>query len=366
MNILILNSTLKNLKISLQKDEIFDASHISADKNHNEIVLIEIDKLLKKNNLKIDDIDIFGCFVGPGSFTGIRVGIATIKGFCDALNKKNVSLNTLEYLSLCAKTNSDISVCAIKGSMNSYFVSQIYDNEIKLLPYNITKDELLKLSKNKKIGVYSTDYDENINSYIVAEDKKVLFEYLLSKINMNIPLLPIYYQLSQAELNAVKDKTQIKFLDKNNSNDEKNKTILNSIFELENNIFGVDGYSLKTLIEILNTNNHKIIIAILNDELIGYAIIDNIKYNCTIEKIVVDPIYQHKNVGQKLLDFVVDFAITNEKDSIYLEVSTKNMPAIAMYKKNKFESGRVRENYYKNGGDALEMSKLIKLDDENS
>lgn len=65
---------------------------------HSRTLLPMIDAALKNSETPLSDIDCFACAVGPGSFTGIRIGIAAVKGFCDATNKKCIPVSTLEGL----------------------------------------------------------------------------------------------------------------------------------------------------------------------------------------------------------------------------------------------------------------------------
>ena len=67
-------------------------------KTHSVKMLPLIEQLLADTELTLNDIDVFACGTGPGSFTGVRIGVATAKGFAQALGKQVVSLNTLEIL----------------------------------------------------------------------------------------------------------------------------------------------------------------------------------------------------------------------------------------------------------------------------
>ena len=67
-------------------------------KTHSVKMLPLIEQLLADTELTLNDIDVFACGAGPGSFTGVRIGVATAKGFAQALDKQVVSLNTLEIL----------------------------------------------------------------------------------------------------------------------------------------------------------------------------------------------------------------------------------------------------------------------------
>jgi len=65
---------------------------------HSVMLIDLIDMVLKNASIDISNIDLFAASIGPGSFTGLRIGVSTIKGFCFALNKPCIGVNTLEAL----------------------------------------------------------------------------------------------------------------------------------------------------------------------------------------------------------------------------------------------------------------------------
>jgi tRNA threonylcarbamoyladenosine biosynthesis protein TsaB len=65
---------------------------------HSERLMTEIDHVLKGSGLQISDIDAFAVSIGPGSFTGLRIGVSTVKGFSYATGKPIVTVPTLEVL----------------------------------------------------------------------------------------------------------------------------------------------------------------------------------------------------------------------------------------------------------------------------
>lgn len=71
-------------------------SKINVRVTHSERLMKEIDHALSMAGLEIGDIDVFGISAGPGSFTGLRVGLSTIKGLVYATGKKFVGVPTLE------------------------------------------------------------------------------------------------------------------------------------------------------------------------------------------------------------------------------------------------------------------------------
>ena len=84
-----------------------------------------IEKALKKAKLSLRDINYFACGLGPGSFTGLRVGLAVIKGFAFSLNKPVVGIISLDCL---AGSQSDFSgyVCPVVDARRSLVYSAIY------------------------------------------------------------------------------------------------------------------------------------------------------------------------------------------------------------------------------------------------
>lgn len=72
----------------------------SLDQNmmHSEKLIPMIKELMESLNLKMQDIDLFGAAVGPGSFTGLRIGLATMKSFAHVVDKPIVGVSTLEGL----------------------------------------------------------------------------------------------------------------------------------------------------------------------------------------------------------------------------------------------------------------------------
>lgn len=97
MILLAIDTTAESIILALKKDdkEDFFVSEKGA-KKHNSVLLRHIDAFLAKNGLTIRDLDYFGVVVGPGSFTGIRVGVATVNAFAFATGKKIVEATSLE------------------------------------------------------------------------------------------------------------------------------------------------------------------------------------------------------------------------------------------------------------------------------
>ncbi len=89
--------------VALAKDNEVIALKESTKKNsHSEIVTVFIDELLKENKFSFSDLNAVAVSKGPGSYTGLRIGVSTAKGMCYALDIPLIAVNTLQSLAIGA------------------------------------------------------------------------------------------------------------------------------------------------------------------------------------------------------------------------------------------------------------------------
>ncbi len=99
MKILAADTSALTASVSVMDDGIIKGEiSFTTALTHSQTVMPMIDELLRGLSLTCDDIDIFACSNGPGSFTGLRIGIGTIKGLAYGKDKKVVGVSTLEAL----------------------------------------------------------------------------------------------------------------------------------------------------------------------------------------------------------------------------------------------------------------------------
>lgn len=85
--------------VGLIDEERFIAEHtLSIVKAHSARLMPAIDQILKWADLTVNDLDVCAVGIGPGSFTGIRIGVGTIKSLCYALKKPIIGVSTLEAI----------------------------------------------------------------------------------------------------------------------------------------------------------------------------------------------------------------------------------------------------------------------------
>jgi tRNA threonylcarbamoyladenosine biosynthesis protein TsaB len=111
---------------------------------HSEKLLIIIDSLLKNLRMDIHDIDYFAVSQGPGSFTGLRIALATIKGFAIVENKPIITVSTLDTLAYSVMYFNGI-ICPILDAQRSQLYSALYkfqDNKLE----NLQKENVFLFS----------------------------------------------------------------------------------------------------------------------------------------------------------------------------------------------------------------------------
>ena len=84
------------------KKHLIDIRESDQEKSHASLLAVFIDDILKKNNLKPSQLDAVAVSKGPGSYTGLRIGVSTAKGIAYGVNIPLISVNTLQALSFGA------------------------------------------------------------------------------------------------------------------------------------------------------------------------------------------------------------------------------------------------------------------------
>ncbi len=76
---------------------------VNMGRTHSQIMMPQIEEMFKTVGIDPGDIDAYAAAVGPGSFTGVRIGVATAKGLAQAVNKPCIAVSTLEALAYSSK-----------------------------------------------------------------------------------------------------------------------------------------------------------------------------------------------------------------------------------------------------------------------
>ncbi len=201
---LFIDTCTKYLILALYKDnDVIEYFQMEADNNLSVLLLPKIDELLKKSNLEIKDVDKIYVSNGPGSFTGIRIGVTTAKTIAYGLNKEINTVSELEVLA-SVDTNKKYIVPLIDARRN-YVYTGMYNNNLNIEIENkyIDLDEFYNfLSKNYNINdiLFVSNDSFNINTEVPKINIWKIIEKHRKDESMNPHLVnPNYLKLTEAE-----------------------------------------------------------------------------------------------------------------------------------------------------------------------
>lgn len=116
---------------------ILAETYVDNQKTHSETLAPMADACLAAAGLSVRDIDLFACAIGPGSFTGLRIGAGLIKGFAHTSGKPALGVNTLDALSLNVSGTDEI-VCPVIDARRGEVYAALYRNGERISDYRAT------------------------------------------------------------------------------------------------------------------------------------------------------------------------------------------------------------------------------------
>ncbi len=162
MKILALDSTAKTATAALTEDEkLIGLTVLDTQNTHSVTLLPTIDALLVNSGVDIKDVGLFVCSAGPGSFTGVRIGAATVKGLAFTDNKPCIGVSSLEALALNISAESGV-ICPVMDARRGQLYNALFSVErggsMKRLTDDriITADELACELRGRGVKIHLT------------------------------------------------------------------------------------------------------------------------------------------------------------------------------------------------------------------
>lgn len=217
MKILSIDTTSEVCGVALlDDDKLIDDNSITNGRTHSENLMPLISEILNKNNITLKNINLISCCVGPGSFTGIRIGVASVKALAEVNNIPIAEVTSLETLA------QNTSICSTRVGLidarNDQAYCGIFDNEINL------KEDYIADNINAIIETLKKYDDVCISGNGVEKYKELLIKnipnvkfadsniqsaycagligckkYLANNLKSADEIMPIYLRKSQAE-----------------------------------------------------------------------------------------------------------------------------------------------------------------------
>ena len=126
MIVLALDSTAQTGAVTLCRDRKLLASiTLNTGNTHSETLLPSVEALLTMCGLTAGDVDLFACAKGPGSFTGVRIGVSTVKGMAFGTDKPCIGVSTLEALAYNLRAFSGI-LCPVMNARRSQVYNALF------------------------------------------------------------------------------------------------------------------------------------------------------------------------------------------------------------------------------------------------
>lgn len=345
MELIIDTSSDELIAILRVGEKVFEAERLCG--KHQETLLPQIDMLFQRANVLPKDVDTYAVVAGPGSFTGIRLAVATVKAFCSVFASKVVAINMLDLLAEKIEVGQAV---AIKCTSQKVYLAQketggicksvaLCDNlsplaqKGMLFGYKLKEIEQLKLPQ---ITLTSEDYlkyvDEEIkqNNFVSAQK-----------------LEPVYMALSQAEEELLK-KEEIQIVPFESKYAEE-------MFQLQDAVMpSLDKMSRKSFMAEFEEKTRTYFVALCGAVVAGYIGLLSCDKDQNIVSIAVREDLWGQGIGGKLVAHAAQYAKSIDCKTLSLEVDEKNTRALNFYKKLGFEVTNIRKKYYKDN-DALVM-----------
>lgn len=369
--------------VVVEDNKILKEIHNKSEKEHSKTLMPMIDELLKSLQITLEDIDLLACTKGPGSFTGIRIGIATIKAFADAKNIPVIAVNSLEalahsgamkkgngeYISILDAKNDNVyfAIYKVKNekfsiykspSLISYTEITNYIDNLKLPVYfvgDVKKEKieplyLAQVSTYKAYGreIYEHQYLEDLPSLAVGTALAAMNKYNMGIYGDSNSISPEYLRKPQAQRQKEGiENNSIAILEMGYIDLEKIKLDYDMFPNL---------WKYKVLEE--DYQNSKYFIIKQNEEIYGFIGIRIVFEEMEIINIVTRKDKREQGIASNLLSYILQYANSNNIERINLEVNEKNIKAKNLYKSFGFEEVGKRNKYY-NGEDAILMTAYI-------
>ena len=133
MKILSIDTSSSICSVAILEDtKIIKEMHNFSEKEHSETLMPMIDELFKTTKLSLGNIGLIACSVGPGSFTGIRIGIATVKALAEVHNIPVVGVSSLEALAYQVTSSSKSYIGSLIDARNNQVYCGIFDSNYEL------------------------------------------------------------------------------------------------------------------------------------------------------------------------------------------------------------------------------------------
>lgn len=198
MKYLAIDTSGRNLTVAAANGKTVIYCDADCGIQHSVRVMPAVEQTLSKVDLKLSEADFFAVVVGAGSFTGIRIGVSTIKALCFANKKPCLSITSFDVLAYNKDSGKYLAV--IDAKHGCYYVCGYTDGKVTYQPAFINKAELDALKK--EYSFLSGEPISGVDSEVVSVSDGLVkaIEYKKDCVTDDLEkIVPLYIRKSQAE-----------------------------------------------------------------------------------------------------------------------------------------------------------------------
>ncbi len=323
-------------------------------KTHSTTLLLMIEEVFKAAQLTVSDMDCIAVSAGPGSYTGLRIGVATAKGLAFADDIRCVGVSSLEALAMNVATEK-VLICPVSDARRDRVFCGLYeyvDGKMQAFMKDcvLETDELIsRLKEFDREIIFLGDATEIIREKVNDE------RFIFAPMHLRMPdakgvaaaalvkaregetvsadeLLPEYLTQSQAERNRFR---QMESKD------------IETVARIEKE--SIDNpWSDKSFEESLKNPDAFFAVCESGGSVKGYAGMYISGEEAEITNVAVDKDFRHGGIGDGIVKYLIEQGNDRGVKTFILEVRKSNTPAISLYEKIGFERMGERKDFYNN------------------
>lgn len=367
---------------------------INYKKTHSQTLLPMIDEVVKMTELDLGTINAIAVAGGPGSFTGLRIGSATVKGLGLALNKPLIHVPTVDGLAYNVFGCEDI-ICPIMDARRNQVYTGIYTFSKKAgekegrnlvepvfqvikMQMAVSIEELAeRLNRYRRPVVFLGD-GVPVYENVLAEKLTVPYSFAPAYMNRQraavVGTLAIQYYKSGKFETAEEhrpDYLRVSQAERERAQREKEAEIIvrelkvedsAAVAEMEQQIFS-DSWSEKSVLETVQQKQSVCFAAEKAGHLLGYLLAYHAADEAEIARIAVQKEARRQGAAGKLMQALEHYCEEHKMEKLLLDVRESNEAARSFYTKNGFVEDGIRQGFYVNPSeDAVLMSRQLGAD----
>lgn len=204
MNILSVDTSTQILSIALLTENSYEERLVDGNFSPSENLLNEIEELLGRAGIEMKDLDLLAVSKGPGSFTGLRIAMASMKGIASALSIPLVSVPTLDAISASVGIYPGAILSVIDAKKKKFYMSMKKNDETIIEDRDGNAEDVIKTLKKEDMPILITGPDA------------LLFSEKIMEIDDSIPIMTDPYaprNLSKAIISLGLEKYRTKGAD---------------------------------------------------------------------------------------------------------------------------------------------------------